>query len=60
MLATEAFKGPDAEGICRTAETATSSDVYWAKTYPGLADTVREVRHDVRAILGPCPEGAPF
>jgi serine/threonine-protein kinase RsbW len=56
MLATEAFKDPDAEKIWRIADTANSSDVYWAKTYPGLVTTVREVRRDVRGILGPCPE----
>jgi serine/threonine-protein kinase RsbW len=31
------------------------SDVRWTKTYDGLPATVREARHDVRAILGPCP-----
>jgi anti-sigma regulatory factor (Ser/Thr protein kinase) len=34
---------------------AAPSDVRWAKTYKGLPDTVREARHDVRAILGSCP-----
>jgi anti-sigma regulatory factor (Ser/Thr protein kinase) len=35
---------------------AAPSDVRWAKTYQGLPATVREVRRDVRAILGTCPE----
>jgi serine/threonine-protein kinase RsbW len=56
MLATEAFKDPDAEGTRRIADTANSSDVCWAKKYLGLGATVCEVRRDVKEILGPCPE----
>jgi serine/threonine-protein kinase RsbW len=32
------------------------ADVRWEKTYDGLPATVSQVRRDVRAILGPCPE----
>jgi hypothetical protein len=40
-----------------TAGTAgPPSDVRWEKTYDGLPVTVRHVRHDVRSVLGPCPE----
>jgi anti-sigma regulatory factor (Ser/Thr protein kinase) len=39
------------------ADTAAPpNDVNWEKAYLGLPDTVRNVRRDVRAILGPCPE----
>jgi serine/threonine-protein kinase RsbW len=31
-------------------------DVRWEKAYSGLPATVTQVRGDVRAILGPCPE----
>jgi hypothetical protein len=31
-------------------------DVAWEQAYPGLPGTVGQVRRDVRAILGPCPE----
>lgn len=31
-------------------------DVRWEKAYTGLPTTVRDVRRDVRAILGPCPD----
>jgi anti-sigma regulatory factor (Ser/Thr protein kinase) len=30
--------------------------VCWEKAYPGSPATVSRARHDVRAILGPCPE----
>ena len=41
-----------------TAGTAAPppSDVRWEKTYNGLPATVSHVRHDVRSILGPCPD----
>jgi anti-sigma regulatory factor (Ser/Thr protein kinase) len=41
-----------------TADTAapTPSDVRWEKTYAGLPATVSHVRHDLRDILGPCPD----
>jgi len=40
-----------------TADTAAPpSDVRWEKTYDGLPATVSHLRHDVRSILGPCPE----
>jgi serine/threonine-protein kinase RsbW len=35
---------------------APPTDVRWEKAYLGLPATVRNVRRDVRAILGPCPE----
>jgi anti-sigma regulatory factor (Ser/Thr protein kinase) len=37
-------------------DVAAPSDVRWSKTYDGQAATVREVRHDIQEILGPCPE----
>src|ERR1700744_4440019 len=40
----------------RAATTAAPSDVRWEKTYDGLPATVSQLRRDVRAILGPCPE----
>jgi len=36
--------------------TASASALRWEKTYPGLASTAQEVRSDVQAILGPCPD----
>jgi anti-sigma regulatory factor (Ser/Thr protein kinase) len=36
--------------------SATPNDVRWEKTYLGLPAMVGQVRRDVRAILGPCPE----
>jgi serine/threonine-protein kinase RsbW len=40
-----------------TAGTAAPpSDVRWEKTYNGLPATVSHARHDVRSILGPCPD----
>lgn len=36
--------------------TASLRDVRWEKAYAGLPATVRQVRGDVRAVLGPCPE----
>jgi anti-sigma regulatory factor (Ser/Thr protein kinase) len=40
-----------------TASTAPPpSDVRWEKTYPGLPAVVSHVRHDVRDVLGSCPE----
>lgn len=35
---------------------APARDIRWEKAYGGLSATVRDVRRDVRAILGPCPE----
>jgi serine/threonine-protein kinase RsbW len=37
--------------------TASASALRWEKTYLGLASTAQEVRSDVRAALGPCPDG---
>jgi anti-sigma regulatory factor (Ser/Thr protein kinase) len=42
------------EGAVATAQAL--KNVRWTKKYPGTADTVREVRHDVNEIIGPCPE----
>jgi anti-sigma regulatory factor (Ser/Thr protein kinase) len=39
------------------ADTAAPpTDVAWERAYPGLPGTVGQVRRDVRAILGQCPE----
>ena len=36
--------------------TASASALRWEKTYLGEADTAKQVRSDVRAVLGPCPD----
>src|SRR5579862_7854718 len=39
------------------ADTAAPpAGLVWERAYPGLPGTVGQVRRDVRAILGPCPE----
>jgi anti-sigma regulatory factor (Ser/Thr protein kinase) len=69
MKDTDALRDPEMRETPRTARQALMaddaptaetpgppSDVRWEKTYDGLPATVSHVRHDLRSILGPCPE----
>lgn len=47
---------PGAAPSGNTANPTALRNVFWEKAYTGLLPTVGEVRRDVRAILGPCPD----